>query len=473
MMRWVLVAIAGMNGLVLVYFLALNTTYLVSTLAAFRTLRRYTRRLRALDLDDLLGSPGIPPITLLAPAYNEEATCVEAIRSLLMLRYADFEVIVINDGSKDRTVERLREAFDLVRANRLTSGALPTAAVQAVYQSRTYRNLWVIDKLNGGKADALNAGLNFTRTPLFCAIDADSVLEYDALSRIVRPFLEDKTTVAAGGIIRIANGCTVQDGNVVAIHLPDKLLARLQVLEYLRAFLAGRMGWQAANATMIISGAFGAFRRDVVLAAGGYATDTVGEDMELIVRLHRHCRERKLEYQIGFVPDPVAWTECPVRLSVLRRQRDRWQRGLIETLVRHKAMLFNPRYGRIGMVAYPFFFFLEMLGPPIELAGYLSFLASILAGRISSVFVAAFFLVAIVLGSVLSIAAVALEELSFHRYPRTQDLVHLIWLGVLENFGYRQLTAWWRLGGTLSALRRKRGWGKQERRGFRPAESSV
>jgi cellulose synthase/poly-beta-1,6-N-acetylglucosamine synthase-like glycosyltransferase len=469
MSPWIWTAIGWMNGVVLVYFVVLNSAYLMSSLAAFRALRRYTRRLRALDLDDLLGSPGVPPITLLAPAYNEEANCVEAIRSLLMLRYADFEVIVVNDGSKDATVERLREAFDLVPANRLTSGALPTAAVQAVYQSRSYRNLWVIDKLNGGKADALNAGLNFTRTPLFCAIDADSLLEYDALSRIVRPFLEDKTTIAAGGIIRIANGCTVQDGNVVSIELPTKLLARLQVLEYLRAFLAGRMGWQAAHATMIISGAFGAFRRDVVLAAGGYATDTVGEDMELVVRLHRYCRERKLEYQIAFVPDPVAWTECPVRLRVLRRQRDRWQRGLIETLMRHRTMLLNPRYGRIGLVAYPFFFFLEMLGPPIELAGYLSFVASLLVGRISSLYVMAFFLVAIVLGSVLSIAAVALEELSFHRYPKTRDLAHLIWLGIAENFGYRQLTAWWRLGGTVSALRRKRGWGKQERRGFTAA----
>ncbi len=468
MSAWFWTAIEWMNGAVLAYFFVLNAAYLIASLAAFRALRRYTRRLRALDLDDLLGSSGAPPITLLAPAYNEEANCVEAIRSLLMLRYADFEVIVVNDGSRDRTVERLREAFDLVPANRLMSGALPTAAVNAVYQSRSHRNLWVIDKVNGGKADALNAGLNFTRTPLFCAIDADSLLEYDALSRIVRPFLEDRTTVAAGGIIRIANGCTVRDGQVLAIALPHHLLARLQVLEYLRAFLAGRMGWQAANATMIISGAFGAFRRDVVLAMGGYSTDTVGEDMELVVRLHRYCRERRMPYQIAFVPDPVAWTECPTRLSVLRRQRDRWQRGLIETLMRHRVMLFNPRYGRIGLFAYPFFFFLEMLGPPIELAGYLAFAAALLVGRVSSVYVTAFFLVAIVLGSLLSIAAVALEELNFHRYPKTQDLVHLIWLGIAENFGYRQLTAAWRLGGTLSALRRKRGWGRQERRGFDP-----
>ena len=458
--------VGWLNELVLGYFVALNTGYLLSSLAAFQALRRYTRRLRALDLSDLLASAGMPPITLVAPAYNEEATCVDAIRSLLMLSYAEFEVIVVNDGSRDDTFGRLRAAFDLVPANRLASGTLPTAAIAQVYRSEGHRNLWVIDKANGGKADALNAGLNYTRTPLFCAIDADSLLERDALTRIVRPFLEDRTTVAAGGIIRIANGCVVQDGSVISIGLPSELLPRLQVLEYLRAFLAGRMGWEAINSTLIISGAFGVFRRDVVLGAGGYAVDTVGEDMELVVRLHRYCRERKQPYRIAFVPDPVAWTECPNRIAVLRRQRDRWQRGLIESLTRHRVMLFNPRYGRIGLLAYPFFFFLEMLGPAIELAGYLAFLATVLAGRASGAYVVGFLTLAFVLGTVLSIAAVALEELSFHRYPKTRDLANLIWLGVVENFGYRQLTIMWRMGGTLSALRRKHGWGRMERQGF-------
>ncbi len=461
---WVLVDL--LNRLVLGYFLVLNAGYLLSSLAAFRALRRYTRRLRALDLSDLLASAGMPPITLVAPAYNEEATCVDAIRSLLMLSYAEFEVIVVNDGSRDDTLGRLRAAFDLEPANRLASGTLTTATIVQVYRSRAHQNLWVIDKANGGKADALNAGLNYTRTPLFCAIDADSLLERDALTRIVRPFLEDRTTVAAGGIIRIANGCVVQDGNVISIGLPPELLPRLQVLEYLRAFLAGRMGWEAINSTLIISGAFGVFRRDVVLGAGGYATDTVGEDMELVVRLHRYCRERKMPYRIAFVPDPVAWTECPNRVAVLRRQRDRWQRGLIESLIRHRVMLFNPRYGRIGLLAYPFFFFLEMLGPVIELAGYLAFLVTVVAGRASGAYVLGFLTLAFVLGIVLSVAAVALEELSFHRYPKTRDLASLIWLGVVENFGYRQLAILWRMGGTLSALRRKQGWGRMERQGF-------
>ena len=455
-----------LNILVLGYFLLLNLTYLTASVAAFSELRRHVRRLKALDLDDLLSSLGAPPITMIAPAYNEEATCVESVRSLLTLQYPSFEVIIVNDGSRDGTMSRLTAAFDLEVTDRMASGTIKTAEVKAIYASRTYRNLWVIDKANGGKADALNAGLNRCRTPLFCAIDADSLLDRDALSRIVRPFLEDRTTIAAGGVIRIANGCVIRDGSVVEVGLPKSLLAQLQALEYLRAFLAGRVGWETVGSTLIISGAFGAFRRDLVAAVGGYDTRTVGEDMELVVRLHRYCRERDIAYRVAFVPDPAAWTECPTSLRVLKRQRDRWQRGLIETLVRHRSMLFRRRYGRIGWLAYPYFVFLEMLGPVIEVAGYLAFAATVISGRGSPLYFAAFLLVAVGLGAVLSVAAVALEELSFHRYPKTKDLTRLIWLGVFESFGYRQLTSWWRLVGTWSALRGRRGWGKMDRVGF-------
>ncbi len=466
-------AVWWFNGLVLAYFVILNLSYVTSSLAAFRSLRRHVRRLRALDLDDLLSSVGAPPITLIAPAYNEEATCVESVRSLLTLQYPTFEVVIVNDGSKDRTLARLTEAFDLTPADRMASGTVPTAEIRGILTSRSHRNLWVIDKANGGKADALNAGLNRCRTPLFCAIDADSILDRDALSRIVRPFLEDRTTIAAGGVIRIANGCVVRDGSVVEVGLPSSFLAQLQALEYLRAFLAGRVGWEAAGSTLLISGAFGLFRRDLVAAVGGYDTATVGEDMELVVRLHRYCLERGIAYRVAFVPDPAAWTECPTTLRVLRRQRDRWQRGLIETLVKHRQMLFRPRFGRIGMFAFPYYFFLEMLGPVIEAAGYAAFIATLVSGRGSSEYFTAFLLVAVVLGSVLSIAAVALEELSFHRYPKSADLARLIWLGVAENFGYRQLTMLWRLAGTFSALRGKHGWGKMERVGFTTSVTSA
>ena len=457
------------NVVVLAYFVILNIGYFLTGLFAFRSLRRYVRRLQTLDIEDLLGSAGMPPITLIAPAFNEEPTCVEATRSLLTLRYGDFEVLFVNDGSKDGTMLRMIEAFALEPTYRLPTGEIPTkGAIRGVYRSASHPKLWVIDKENGGKADTLNAGLNFCRTPLFCGMDADSLLEREALTRIVRPFVEDARTVAAGGIIRIVNGCTVGEGAVTNVRLPSELVPQLQVLEYLRAFLAGRMGWHELEATLIISGAFGVFRRDIVVEVGGYATDTVGEDMELVVRLHRHCQEKRIPYTIGFVPDPVAWTECPVTLAVLGRQRDRWQRGLIETLWRHRVMMFNPRYGRVGMIAYPYFVFLEMLAPLVEVFGYLTFVIALLLGRVSDVYAVAFLTLAIGLGIGLSITAVALEEMGFRRYPNRKDLYRLIGLAVLENFGYRQLTTYWRLRGMYNLLRKKHAWGIMERRGFGP-----
>lgn len=374
-------AIDLFNYLVLGYFILLNGVYLGTSLFAFGALRRYTRRMKSLDLDDLIRGSGSPPITLVAPAYNEEPTCVESVRSLLTLDYPEYEILVVNDGSTDGTLERLVEAFNLKPAARLPTAALGSRPIRQIYRSRRHPNLWVLDKENGGKADALNAGINYCRTPLFCAMDADSLLERQALIRIVRPFLEDATTVAAGAILRIANGCVVKRGQVLDVRLPRNLWAQFQVLEYLRAFLSGRMGWDALDATLVISGAFGIFKRSVVVDAGGYATDTVGEDMELVVRLHRHCSERNIPYRIHFVPDPVAWTECPESLAILSRQRDRWQRGLFQSLTRHRVMLLDSTYGKAGLLAFPYFFFLEMLGPVIEAMGYLSFGATVITGK--------------------------------------------------------------------------------------------
>jgi cellulose synthase/poly-beta-1,6-N-acetylglucosamine synthase-like glycosyltransferase len=456
----------ALAGLVIVYFLVINAFYLVTSLIAFAALRRYVRRIKTFDVEELLATAGAPPITLLAPAYNEAATCAEAIRSLLTLNYPEYEILLVNDGSKDATLETLTAAFDLEPAPRAPTASLPTQPLRDIYRSRRHANLWVVDKENGGKADALNAGLNYCRTPLFCAMDVDSLLERDALIRIVRPFLEDATTVAAGGLIRIVNGCRVESGIVTDIRLPRGWLARFQVLEYLRAFLAGRMGWSALNATLIISGAFGLFRRQPVVDVGGYAVDTVGEDMELVVRLHRYFRERRLPYRIEFVPDPVAWTECPESLRLLGRQRDRWQRGLTETMLRHRAMLLNPRYGVAGLLAYPYFFFLEMAGAAVEAAGYAAFVLAVLLHRANAPYTVAFLMVAIVLGVALSIAAVGLEELSFRRYPRLRDLLGLFGIAVIEGLGYRQLCTLWRVRGLVSVLRRKRGWGDMTRRGF-------
>ncbi len=462
------------NTIVLVYFAVLNTVYLLTSLLAFRFLRRYVHRLRTLDVESLIQSGSAPPVTVIVPAFREEATCVEAVRALLTLRYPDYEVIVVNDGSPDRTLEVLTEHFTLVPASRLPSAELPTRPIRGLRRSRSHPRLWVVDKENGGKSDALNAGLNICRTPLFCVIDADSILEPDALMRATRPFLEDERSVAVGGIIRIANGSTVEHGRVREVRLPSSFLARLQVLEYLRAFLSARVAWAEVNGTLIISGAFGVFRREIVVGAGGFATNTVGEDMELVIRLHQYCHARRMPYRLTFVPDPVAWTECPETLRGLARQRDRWQRGLVESLVRHWRMLFNPRYGTAGTLAFPYYLLFEMLGPLVEVVGYVAFIVTLVLGAWSPAYVAAFLTLAIVLGIALSAAAIALEELTFRRYSRWSDLRQLFWLAVVENLGYRQLNSLWRVRGLFTALLRSRRWGSAPRKGFdSPAAEDV
>lgn len=461
---WFVLEIASI--MVLLYFLLLNATYAITSVIAFVALRNHARKIRTLGVEELATIAGVPPVTLIAPAYNEEKSCIDSVNAFLTLRYPDFEILVVNDGSRDQTLAVLTEAYQLVPAMRLPTASIETKRVRAIYHSRLHTNLWVIDKENGGKADALNVGINFCRTSLFCAMDADTLLERDALLRIVRPFLEDRRTVVAGGIIRIANGCRIVAGEIESVALPRGLLARYQVVEYLRAFLSGRIGWNALNGTLIVSGAFGLMKRSTVVDVGGYDTATVGEDMELVVRIHRYCRENSIPYRITFVPDPVAWTECPENFMVLARQRDRWQRGLMQSLTIHRRMLFNPRYGVIGMLAFPYFYFLEMMGPVIEVVGYLLLVISLATGSLTAGFSWGFLFLAIIMGIVLSISAVGLGELSLRRYPNPKDLGILIVVSLTENFGYRQIITLFRMMGTLSALRQKKGWGKMVRRGF-------
>ncbi|MCL1598417.1 MAG: glycosyltransferase family 2 protein [Actinomycetia bacterium] len=454
------------NVFILIYFAVLNGFYLFLSILAFKSLRTYVLRLRSLNIDDLVSSSGGLPVSLIVPAYNEAETIVESVRSLLTLRYSDYEIIVVNDGSRDATLVRLIAAFDLHRIERVATSDVTTEPVRHVYQSSRHPALFVVDKDNGGKADALNAGLNYSRGAIFCAMDADTLLEADALARVARPFLEDASTVAVGGIVRIVNGCEVDGGSIGDIGLPKKVLPRFQVLEYLRAFLASRVGWDRLGATLIISGAFGAFRRSTVGAVGGFDTRSVGEDMELVVRLHRYCRDNAIPYKITFIPDPVAWTEAPEKLSQLAAQRDRWQRGLAQVIVRHRSMIGRRRYGVPGMVALPYFVAFELLGPVVELLGWVAFLTALSLGIVSLAHVVAFLALAVFLGSALSVASVALEEMSFRRYRRSRDLVTLLGLALIESFGYRQISTYWRLRGLVSALRRDGTWGEMERGGF-------
>jgi cellulose synthase/poly-beta-1,6-N-acetylglucosamine synthase-like glycosyltransferase len=454
------------NWGVLIYFFLLNGIYLFLTFLAYKGILEYTRHLKSVNLKRIFELGFYRPLTVIAPAYNEAATIVSSVHSLLNLQYPEFEILVINDGSTDQTLEILKQEFRLVPSNRVYEKKLKTQPVHAVYGSLLYPQLHVLDKQNGGKADALNTGVNFSQYPLLCSIDADSLIETEGLLRATRPFLEDKTVIATGGTVRIANGCKVTNGRVTNVALSTNALVRFQVVEYLRAFLFGRMGWNTINSVLVISGAFGIFLKSAVLTVGGYRKDCIGEDMELVVRMHRHYRLHKIPYRVAFVPDPVCWTEAPDSLQVLCNQRKRWQKGLYDSLKGNKSLFFNPRAGAVGLFAYPFFFFFELLGPVVETVGYCVFIYSCLMGWVNWPFALLFLSTAVLLGVLLSASSLLLEELSFRRYPKTKDILILFFYGILENFGYRQILAWWRFIALLEYVLGKRSWGTMERKGF-------
>lgn len=451
---------------VLAYFLLANSVYAVLLLSAAWEMLWHARQVRGEDHWRMLGSRVAPRISMLAPAYNEAATIRESVQALLALYYPNLEVVVVNDGSQDATLTVLQESFELVPIHPIYRRQIDTKPVGGLYRSRKHPGLLVVDKANGGKADALNAGLQLASGELFCAMDADTLIEPDALLRMVRPFLMRDDVLSAGGTVRVVNGSQVQGGRVVIPCMPRRILAGFQVVEYLRAFLFGRLGWNRLGGNLIISGAFGLFRREAVIAAGGYAHDTVGEDMELVLRLRRHGYETRGPHRVAFIPDPVAWTEVPESLQVLGRQRDRWHRGLADSLWRHRRVLLNPRYGMMGLVTYPYFFFVELLAPVAEALGLLGLAVGLSLGILDVSFAVLFFLVAYGYGLLLTTFTLVLEELSFHRYAGLRDRLLLVAWALLENLGYRQLTVFWRLRGLGKFWGGRTDWGVMERRGF-------
>jgi cellulose synthase/poly-beta-1,6-N-acetylglucosamine synthase-like glycosyltransferase len=451
----------------LFYFLALNLSYAFLVILSFKEIIVQKLRLSVSILLDAESNRYTPPISIIAPAFNEEATILTSVRALLSLNYPEFEVIVVNDDSKDSTLRLLTETFNLYHVEPICRSRLESQPIRSIYRSKNVRNLIVVDKENGGKADALNCGLNVAKFPLFCGIDADTLILPDALLKLVTPFIEDPIqTIVSGGTIRVANDCTVKDGQVQEVHLPKNPWARFQVVEYLRAFLFGRIGWNSIGGTLIISGAFGLFRRDTVIDSGGYEHRSVGEDMELIVRLHRLMRQKRRPYHIKFVWESVCYTEVPEDSEVLSRQRDRWQRGLMDTLWRHRVMMFNPRYGVIGMLSFPFFFIFELLGPIIEILGLLMISISYLLGFLDITFMLLFLVVSMLFGSIISVGTLVLEEISFGKYQGNRDFMRLVLFAFLENVGYRQMTLVWRVKGIWAYLRGDRRWGKMKRKGF-------
>jgi cellulose synthase/poly-beta-1,6-N-acetylglucosamine synthase-like glycosyltransferase len=453
------------------YYLASNLSYLVMLIVALKTTAAHQRRLQSYRLDWFKASPLAPPITMIVPAHNEEKSIRVAVRNLLELDYPELEIIVVNDGSEDRTLDEMREEFRLRPVRTVYIPEAKCAPVRGLYRSELDGRLLIIDKESGGsKADAVNAGLNAATSPYVCVVDADSVLERDALLRIMVPIMADpKRVVAVGGIIRVLNGSVIEGGHLKRVRLPRKSIEVIQVIEYLRAFLIGREAWGQGNMLMIISGAFGVFRTDLVRAVGGYRSRAIGEDFDLVARLHRHLLEKRVGYHIDFVPDPMCWTEVPSDLRSLARQRARWQKGLLDVLWPNRDMLFRPRYGRIGFLALPHLWLFELFAPILEITGIATIVLAACLGVLSRQFFLQFLLFGYAFATVISIGAVLQEEVTYKRYNDWQDVVRLVSYCFLEHFPYRQLHMIWRLQGLWQYLRGDLSWKPLKRKGLESA----
>lgn len=454
---------------VFILTLILFGSYLLLGVFSAVALRKYLRKNSYINYNSLVLSPLSPKISIIAPAYNESKTIIDNVRTLLALYYNNFEVILVNDGSMDNTFELLRDVYELVKVNYYFDYRIPCERIRGVYKSRnpSYNRLTVIDKVNGGKADSLNAGINICQSDLFIAIDADSIIEPDSILKLVKPFLEekDRKVIGTGGVIRIVNSCDIERGHIREIKVPAKLLPRLQVLEYTRAFLLGRIAWSHLDGLMIISGAMGIFDRETVINAGGYSIKTVGEDMELVLRMRRYMAEHDRKYEVTYIPDPLCWTEVPSDIKSLQRQRTRWTRGLVESLKTHRKMFFNGRYGKLGLLGYPYWSFFEWLAPLIAFLGFVYSIYLIFRNALNWQFYLLLFIFVYTFAVCLSTWAILFEEITFHKYKRKRDVLKLLAIAFVEPFIYPIYT-FFAVKGNLQAMRGKKGWGKADRTGF-------
>ncbi|MCR6108336.1 glycosyltransferase family 2 protein [Salipaludibacillus agaradhaerens] len=451
----------------IIYMVTVGLIYLILFLIASSRIKKERFLNQEEYVEELASNKDTFPVSVLIPAYNEEVGIYTTVRSMLGLNYPQYEIIVIDDGSKDNTSGKVIEEFKMTEIDVALRKYFNTKDVTKAYQSTVHPNIFLLRKENGGKADALNAGINFSRYPYFAAVDGDCILDHDALLKVMKPIIDSNGLVTVtGGTVRIANGSTITRSQVEKIALPKGPIVLMQIIEYFRAFLIGRLGLSRLNILLIISGAFGVFEKKRVVKVGGYNTKTVGEDMELIVRMHRSIKEEKSNQRVEYIQDPVCWTEAPDSAAVLRSQRKRWQRGLAETIWLHKKMLFNPKYKGIGLFSMPYYLIVELLSAVFELVGYVVIMSGLLFSFVSLDIVIVMFIVTVFYGSLLSSLAVLLEEWTYHKYPDTKSLIVLFLWALTESFWYRPLMVWWRFSGLIQSLTKKADWGNMKRKGI-------
>lgn len=460
------------DKLVLIYSVALIVSYILMTLISVYALVKYKFQNRSTDYNTILYADSLEPsISVIASSYNESLMIVDCVRSLLALRYNNYDVIVVNDGSTDDSFEKACKEFEMEKVEYFIHYYIPTKPVRGVYRSKNkaYPNLIFIDKENGGKADAMNAGINIATKLHIVCVDVDSVIAIDGLLKLVKPIIEskNKTVVSVGGVVHVANGCRFDNGVLLEKSVPPNFNVRMQIIEYLRSFLIGRMAWGEINGLMLVSGALGIFLKEHVMAVGGYRASTIGEDMELIVRMRRYLYDHNIPHAVKYIPEPLLWTEVPPNKKILGRQRTRWTRGLMDTLKIHRKLMFNPKYGVLGMVSYPYFFFFEWLAPLIEILGMVYLAVLIALGAIQWKIYITLFLFMYLFGVSFSFLAIFFGEMTYAVYKKKSDLLKLFFTSLLEVFLYHPLILYWSLKGNYMYFRGKNQWGVMSREGFK------
>ncbi|MFV8340816.1 glycosyltransferase family 2 protein [Flavobacterium sp. XS2P39] len=458
-----------------IYSISAIGSYIVLAFISAIETKEYMRKNSFVNYKEILASTISPSISIIAPAYNESLNIVENVRSLLSSYYVNYDVIIVNDGSSDDSLDKLIKAYNLIQVDYLINEQIQTKPLRnGIYKSTNpaFEKLIVIDKENGGKADALNMGLNISNNQYVACIDVDCLLLEESLQKMIKPFLEttDAKVIAAGGVIRISNSCLVKDGKLHDVNFPGKLLEKGQILEYLRAFLLGRMAWSRLNGLLVISGAFGLFDKKIAIKVGGYDTKTVGEDMEIVVRMRGYMEEQKEKYKVAYIPDPLCWTEAPDNYKTFISQRNRWTRGTIETLRRHRKIGFNPKYNSLGLLSYPYWFFFERMAPVVEVAGLLYFGILIALNHVRWDYSIAFILLAYLFTVLFSIVAIITEELTYHQYKKKGTGFHLLKIAFLEPFVNHPFILYAAIRGNFDYyFNKKKKWGAMTRKGMAKA----
>ncbi|MBF8263783.1 MAG: Glycosyl transferase [Parachlamydiales bacterium] len=446
MMRHLILMIAHWtNPFFLWYFTSINVIYTVfMIIGAFGILSR-RKELAAEDLTELLSSESMPEFTFVIPVYNESENVLNTIFNLLNLTYRYKKLVIINDGSIDKTFDILLKSLELIKIPQYFENRLPTQKIRAVYQSKLHPEIIVLDKDHGGKFDAQNAGVNALRSEYFISVDADTFIEDAGFEALIRPILTSPETIAVGAGVRIVNSCTIEYHRITTARFPQKFLPAFQEIEYLRSFML-RQGLSSINGVFVIAGAFGVFSRHLILQVGGYC-NSVSEDMEIIIRLHHYMKKFRLPYKIEYLPDPVAWTIGPSTLKSLGKQRSSWHFGILESLWHHKRLFFNPFYGFFGLFIFPFAVICEAFEPVVECIAWIYVLITLSLGLLNVHFLLLLLMVSFGYTIIYAIFCLLLEELSFRRYPSMRNLLALLGSNLVENIGYRQITVYWRLRG--------------------------